>query len=81
MDRVLGQRVGTAAGSGGGEGGPRLEEVAYIRERKIYDIVPLSECWQHTGKKPIAGMWVDVNKGDLERMALRSRYVAKEFKR
>ena len=31
------------------------------------------------GKAPLQGNWVDVNKGDLEKLIVRSRYVAKEF--
>ena len=32
-----------------------------------------------TGKAPLQGKWVDVNRGDLERPVVRSLYVAKEF--
>jgi hypothetical protein len=57
----------------------RLEELTEIRKRKIYDKVPLSECWSKTGKKPIKCRFVDVNKGDNETPNYRSRLVAQEF--
>ena len=47
----------------------------------MYDIVPIEWCYRDTGKKPIAGRWVDVNKGDLVHENIRSRWVAKDFKR
>ena len=59
----------------------RDKEVEYIRKSKLYDIVPLSDCFRDTGKKPIAGRWVDINKGDLINEIVRSRWVAKDFKR
>jgi hypothetical protein len=57
----------------------RAEELAFMNEWKVWDVVPLAECWKNTGKKPLQSKWVDVNKGDLKRPVVRSRFVAKEF--
>jgi hypothetical protein len=57
----------------------RAEELAFMDEWKVWDVVPLTECWKNTGKKPLQSKWVDVNKGDLKRPVVRSRFVAKEF--
>jgi hypothetical protein len=39
----------------------------------------VAECWKNTGTKPLQSKSVDVNKGDLKRPVVRSRFVAKEF--
>jgi hypothetical protein len=57
----------------------RAEELAFMAEWKVWDVVPVAECWKNTGKKPLQSKWVDVNKGDLKRPVVRSRFVAKEF--
>ena len=59
----------------------REEEMSFIRKMRLYDVVPIAEAYAHTGKAPIAGRWVDTNKGDSSNPQLRSRYVAKEFRR
>ena len=59
----------------------RAEEVEYIRSMHLYDKVPIAESYERTGKGPIAGRWLDRNKGDKRRPNYRSRYVAKDFKR
>ena len=59
----------------------RREEIEYIRQSNLYQIVPIKDCVRKTGRKPIAGRWVDQNKGDAQAPLYRSRYVAKEFKR
>ena len=58
----------------------RLDEVKGINEGKVWDIVPVSECFKRTGKPPIRGRWVDVNKGDDNDPNYRSRWVGMEFK-
>jgi hypothetical protein len=50
-----------------------------MNEWKVWDVVPVAECWKNTGRKPLQSKWVDVNKGDLKRPVVRSRFVAKEF--
>ena len=57
----------------------RMDEIAYFREMGVYEKVDLQECWEVTGKAPIAVRWVDINKGDSESPNYRSRLVAKEF--
>ena len=59
----------------------RREEIAYFREREVYEKVSLNECWRTTGSAPIGVKWVDVNKGDSQHPNYRSRLVAMEFKR
>ncbi len=58
----------------------RKEEIAYFKERDVYEKVKLSECWEATGKNPIGVKWVDINKGDKTNPYYRSRLVAMEFK-
>jgi hypothetical protein len=41
--------------------------------------LPTSASWRLTGRAPLQGKLVDVNKGDFARPVIRSRYVAKEF--
>jgi hypothetical protein len=57
----------------------RAEELAFMAEWQVWDVVPVVECWKNTGKRPLQSKWVDVNKGDLKRPVVRSRFVAKEF--
>ena len=42
----------------------RDEEISEIITRNMYTVVPISDCWTVTGKKPIGVRFVDVNKGD-----------------
>ena len=46
---------------------------------KVWDVVPVTQCWSRTGKAPLKGKWADVNKGDRTRPVIRCRWVAKEF--
>ena len=41
----------------------RREEVDYIEGRGIWELRPIRECWDVTGKKPVSVRWVDTNKG------------------
>ncbi len=59
----------------------RKEEIAYFREREVYEKVSLDECWRMTGCAPIGVKWVDINKGDTQNANYRSRLVAMEFRR
>ena len=59
----------------------RAEEIEEFRKHGVYIKVPISECMNVTGKKPIGVRWVDINKGDDENPEYRSRLVAKEIKR
>jgi len=58
----------------------REEEMQEFRKHKVYTKVPLVQCWNRTGKKPIGVRWIDINKGDDKQPKYRSRLVAKEIK-
>ena len=57
----------------------RREELAFMGDWKVWEEVPVQECWNTTGKPPLGGKWVDVNKGDDQNPLVRSRYVAMEI--
>ena len=58
----------------------RQEELANgIRKQQVYVKVPLQECYDQTGCKPIGTRWVDVNKGDDKNPRIISRLVAQEI--
>ena len=54
----------------------RAEELAWVRRRGVYAVVPKSECEEHQGK-PYTLKWVDKMKGGV----CRSRLVVREVKR
>ena len=56
-----------------------MEEVDYVRKMNSYTKVPITQCYQHTGKAPISTRWIDINKGDEEKPNYRSRLVAREI--
>ena len=55
----------------------RQEELGFMNDWKVWDVAPVAECWARTGKAPLKGKWVDVNKGDRARPVIRCRWVAK----
>jgi hypothetical protein len=55
----------------------RQEEIEFVKQLKVYEEVPIGECWANTGKAPIGTRWVDILKGNLTR----SRLVAQDFKK
>ena len=57
----------------------RAEEIEGARAHKVWIKVPTSECYERTGKKPVATRWVQVNKGDENDPDYRSRWVGREF--
>ena len=57
----------------------RLEELQEIHSFKVSEKVPISECFQVAGKKPIGCRRSDTNKGDEKAPKYRSRFCAKEF--
>ena len=59
----------------------RSDEIHEFRSHNVYTKVPIKECYDKTGKGPIGGKWIDINKGDVDLPDYRSRYVAKEIKR
>ena len=57
----------------------RAEEMMEFRKHNVYTKVPLTECWDKTGKAPIKTRWLDINKGEKVHPDYRSRFVAKDF--
>ena len=57
----------------------RKEEIECIHQMGVYVKVPISQCIERTGKRPIGTRWVDVNKGDSAKPKVRSRLVAQEL--
>ena len=55
----------------------RLEEMDCFKSMHVYERVRVSEAVEATGRKPIAVMWVDMNKGDSANRNYRTRFVAK----
>eukprot|EP00971_Amphidinium_carterae_P033441 658688-Amphidinium_carterae.1 len=45
----------------------RQLELDWIKSREVYKSVPLRECIECTGKKPLSMKWVDTDKGNQER--------------
>ena len=58
----------------------RLDEIEALKKMGVWETVPLSQCWEKSGRKPIRGRWVDINKGDDVDHNYRSRYVAQEVR-
>jgi hypothetical protein len=54
----------------------RQEEIDFIVAKGIWEKVPVSLCYEKTGKAPTSGKWVDVQK----ETGVRSRYVGRDFK-
>ena len=59
----------------------REEEIEEFRKHGVYHKVPITKCYEATGKAPIGVRWIDINKGDKGAPEYRSRLVAKEIKR
>ena len=57
----------------------RQEELKVVDELGLWEIRPIAECIEVTGKKPVKVRWVDVNKGDDKTPNVRCRIVAKDF--
>ena len=57
----------------------RKEEIDEYHKHQVYEKVPLTQCIQRTGKKPIGIRWVYINKGDEKYPEYRARLVAKEI--
>ena len=55
----------------------RANEIAGANAHNVWTKVPISTCFQRTGKGPIGGRWVDHNKGDDSNPDIRSRYVGR----
>ena len=46
----------------------------------IWHLGPIQDCWDKSGKPQVSLRGVDTNKGGIERMEVRSRLVARDFK-
>ena len=57
----------------------RGEELKVVDEMGAWELRPIAECIEVTGKKPVKVRWVDVNKGDDDTPNVRCRIVAKDF--
>ena len=55
----------------------RVDEMAFIKKRKVYIYSTYEEAFRVTGKRPLGVRWVDTDKGDR----IRSRLCAQEFRR
>ena len=60
----------------------RKEEVTYMEGHKLWELRPISECWEKLGKAPVSMRWVDTNKGDedADEWEVRCRLMARDFK-
>ena len=58
----------------------RLDEVRALQHNGVREVVLRAMNVERTGRPPIRGRWVDVNKGDDMKQNYRSRYVAGEIK-
>jgi hypothetical protein len=58
----------------------RKEEIKFMEDRGIWEVKPIKECWDRTGKAPVSVRWVDTNKGGEWEVVVRSRLVARDFK-
>ena len=56
----------------------RLNELEYIRTKGVWRKMSRRKA-NELGIKIIKTRWIDINKGDLQNMLIRSRFVAKEF--
>ena len=56
----------------------RLKEIGYIHDKRVWRKMSRREAIRR-GIKVVDVRWIDVNKGDTQNPAFRSRLVAKEF--
>lgn len=59
----------------------RFDEIEALRRMGVWEVAPISQCSERTGRRKINSRWVDINKGDNETKNDRSRYVAMEVRR
>ena len=51
-----------------------------MKTKGIWEVRPVSDCWDATGKGPIGVRWVDTNKGSEAEPDVRCRLVARDVK-
>ena len=49
----------------------RREEITFMENWEVWEDVSTDECMARTGKRPIRGRWVDINKGDPTSLNIR----------
>ena len=59
----------------------RAEEMAFVKERQVYEYASTKKCHERTGRPPVGTKWVDTNKGDDQNPQYRSRLVATEVRK
>ena len=59
----------------------REEELEEFKKKNVYVKVPIEECFEKTGRKPISIKWVYVNKGDDRCPNYRARLVARQMEK
>ena len=52
-----------------------------MEKKGIWIEVDIEECWKTTGKAPVTVKWVDTDKGTEEDPRIRSRLVARDFRK
>ena len=57
-----------------------MEDIKWYEKFKASEEVTDETCVMRTGRKPISCRWKDINKGEDERVEVRSRSVAREIK-
>jgi hypothetical protein len=78
-DTFFDERTGFALDNGLVKQGRRTE-MGYMGQLKVWDAVPLQECWDNTGWAPIGTRWVDTDKGDADHPDVRCRIIVQETK-
>ena len=53
----------------------RREELEFMDKLNVMTEVPVEQCWLETNAKPIGTKWIDINKGDGEKIVVRSRFL------
>ena len=59
----------------------RLNEIEVLTSVGVWDVASREQCIARTGREPIRGRWVDINKGDDNNKVYKSRYVAMESRK
>lgn len=58
----------------------RSDDIEYMERFKVYEVVPIEQCYRDMGRGTISTQWLDINKGESNRMQLRSTSDVREIK-
>ena len=58
----------------------RKKELEYFESKSVWKKVSTQEAWRISGRPPVTVRWVDVDKGDNQRLDMRSRLVARQIR-